>query len=563
MTPKNIPNFDFRDQVGACSQVTTVLKNFDPWADDPKEIPLDDFDPVLDRTEKESRHHLESGKKSLSYDEMFSKLVDRWWRLNNLYYIIDRYGKRVLFKPNTEQTRLYDTMWFQNLILKARQRGFTTFIDLFFLDACLFVSDTEAGIIAHNREDVSKIFRRKILYPYENLPDAIKAFRTTISKSKTEIHFNNNSIISVGTSMRSGTLNLLHVSEFGKVCARYPEKAREIVTGSFEAIHTQTGEALVFVESTAEGKAGYFFNFCKEAQDRDKLGRKPTKTEFKFHFFPWWDNTDNEQEEAVPIPTEMIKYFEEIEVKIGRPLSPAKRYWYISKWRNLGEDMKRENPSTPEEAFNQAIIGAYFTNQFNLIRKERRICKVPHNSSFSVFTWWDLGMDDIMAIWFTQDVGREVHVINYLEGSGEGFEFYKAELDKLGYSFGMHTAPHDIKVREIGPGISRWASAKAIGISFNLVPRPASKIDSVNAARRFMNICWFDEENCEKGLTRLENYRKKWNEHTESFMDTPLHDINSNGADAFQTLSAGHHFKPSMGAVIHVEQANINQRGWT
>ncbi len=266
---------------------------------------------------------------------------DRWWRLNHLYYIIDKFGKRVLFQPNPDQARLYDEMWYQNLILKARQRGFTTFIDILALDQCLFNDDVEAGIIAHNREDVSKIFRRKILYPYENLPEWLKAARATKTKSKTEIEFTNNSIISVGTSMRSGTLTLLHVSEFGKVCARYPEKAREIVTGAFEAIHTQTKEALLFVESTAEGRAGYFYDYCKEAQDRDKEGRKPTPMEFKFHFYPWWDNRENEQAEPVPLTQGLLEYFAKVEGIIGQKLSPPKRYWYASKWKKLGEDMKR------------------------------------------------------------------------------------------------------------------------------------------------------------------------------------------------------------------------------
>ena len=37
-------------------------------------------------------------------------------------------------------------------------------------------------------------------------------------------------------SARSGTLQRLHVSEFGKICAQYPKKAREIVTGAFPAV---------------------------------------------------------------------------------------------------------------------------------------------------------------------------------------------------------------------------------------------------------------------------------------------------------------------------------------
>jgi hypothetical protein len=524
--------------------MTAALK-YDPWEDDA---------PIV----KQQAHILEK----MSYDEMFAKVVDRWWRINNFYYIIDRYGKRVLFEPNAEQTRLYDEMWYQNLILKCRQRGFTTFIDIFILDAALFVDDTEAGIIAHNREDVSKIFRRKILYPYENLPDLVKDFRQTKSKSKTEIEFENNSIISVGTSMRSGTMNLLHVSEFGKVCARYPEKAREIVTGSLEAIHTQTGESLWFIESTAEGKSGYFYDFCQDAQNRDKQGRKPTRTEPKFHFFPWWDNTDNEADEAVPISQAMLDYFREIEAKIGRKLSNPKRWWYVSKWNILGEDMKRENPSTPEEAFEQAIKGAYFATQLSKAREEKRICSVPYQVGIGVKTWWDLGMDDTMAIWFTQDVGREIHVIDYYENNGEGFEFYADILQKRGYHYTAHYAPHDIGVRELGAGgKSRWQSAREIGLNFIRIPRVKVKIDSINAARRIFSVCWFDETKCSQGIERLEGYRKEWNEHLQSYRTTPLHDENSNGADAFQTLAMGHQFRQGQGAAVTVQKQSAD--GWT
>ncbi len=536
-----------------------ALQINDGWDDDVLE-PLDDFDPYLSRIDKEDNHPFEN----MTEEEVYSGLHDKWWRLNHLYYIVDKFGRRVLFRPNEEQTRFYRNMWFMNLILKARQRGFTTLVDISFLDDAVFYANIEAGIIAHNREDVSKIFRRKILYPYENLPEIIKTAIPTITKSKTEIEFKNNSIISVGTSMRSGTLNRLHISEFGKVCARFPEKAREIVTGAFEAIHTQTKEAVFTIESTAEGKGGYFYDYCKEAQDILRLGRKPTLMEFRFHFFPWWDNTENELQTPVPITENMSKYFQETEAKIGQEFRPAQKYWYVMKWKVLGEDMKRENPSTPEEAFEQAIKGAYFSTQFVKIREEKRICSVPHQPGATVRTWWDLGMNDVMAIWFSQDIGREIHMINYYENSGEGFDFYKKEvLDKTPYSFSNHNAPFDISVRELGTpgGADRWTSARKIGINFNKIPKTKSKIDSINAARRILSVCWFDEEQCAKGISRLENYRKEWNEHLESYKNTPLHDINSNGADAFQTMAMGHGWVVSMGAAVQIRKES--SKGWT
>ncbi len=130
------------------------------------------------------------------------------------------------------------------------------------------------------------------------------------------------------------------------------------------------------------------------------------------------------------------------------------------------------------------------------------------------------------------------------------------------FTYGTHNAPHDIGVRELGgTGADRWESALMVGIRFKRIPRVKHKIDSVNAARRFLPICWFDAERCDQGITRLENYRKQWNEHTNTYHNTPLHDDNSNGADAFQTLAMGHNFHVSMGATVQVLKRN--SAGWT
>jgi len=517
----------------------------------------------LFRTGKEAAHHLETSL----WEDLTAKFSDKWWRLNNLYYIVDKHGRRVLFQPNFAQKHLYNNIWHQNLILKARQMGFTTFIDIYFLDEIIFNSDVEAAIIAHNMEDASKIFRRKILYPFQNLPDWLQEARKPVSKNKSELQLPNSSIISVGVSMRSGTAQLLHISEFGKICARFPEKAREIVTGALEAIHTTVeSNSLLFIESTAEGRSGYFYDYCKKARDAAALGKVLTPLDFRFHFFPWHRDPGNKLDTPVPITTPMAEHFTETEAKLGLTFTPGQKYWYVKKHNRLGEDMKREHPSDPDEAFEQSIQGAYFSAQFTKIRQEKRICSVPYQSGATVDTWWDLGMNDVMSIWFTQDIGREIHVVDYYENSGEQFEFYARYLEDLrskhGFTWGRHNAPHDINVREIGgTGADRWESALKVGIRFNRIPRIKYKIDSINAARRILPICWFDEVRTAKGVDRLEGYRKDWNEHLETYRDTPLHDINSNGADAFQTLAMGHNFHVAHGAAIVVQKKSA--KGWT
>ncbi len=529
---------------------------------------LHDDDPSLDHHNKIGSHHLEFRDEA----DMATKLKNKWWRLNNLYYIINAKGNKVLFKPNYSQWMFYNNIWYMNLILKARQLGFTTFIDIYLLDECLFNANIEAGIIAHNREDAGKILRRKVLFPYNNLPTWLKEQRPLITKSKSELEFkhsgSDSSVLSIGTSFRSGTCHYLHISEFGKICAQYPAKAEEIVSGALEAIHTETEKCVLFIESTAEGRQGFFFDYCTEAQKRQLMNMRLSSLDYRFHFFPWYENPGNSVSTNQPIIDRMATYFARMEAEIGERLTQGQKNWYVLKEAKLGDLMKREHPFSPKEAFEQAIMGAYFASQFEKIRMENRICSVPHDVGATVDTWWDLGIGDAMAIWFTQNQGRQIHVIDYLENSGEGIEFYAQELAKkrleLGYDYGTHNGPHDVSKREIGTGVDIWTSAARVGINFRRIPRVKQKRDSINSARTILNLCWFDHLKCAKGIQRMEAYRKEWNPFLGCYRDSPFHDVNSNCADAFQTLGMGHKFGIAPAAAAHFNTIRpVSAAGWT
>src|SRR4051812_11116698 len=109
------------------------------------------------------------------------------WRFNNLYMITDKTGPRVPFVMNTPPQALFDGLHNQNVILKARQRGFTTFIQLLMLDTCLFNSDIRAGTIAHTMADAQATFRDKIRFPYDNLPDGIGELAPAQNDNATEL----------------------------------------------------------------------------------------------------------------------------------------------------------------------------------------------------------------------------------------------------------------------------------------------------------------------------------------------------------------------------------------
>lgn len=282
-----------------------------------------------------------------------------------------------------------------------------------------FNSNVKCGIIAHNREDVKKIFESKITYPYAHLPEAIRLANPSETDNKNELVFSNGSSIRVGTSMRSGTLQYLLISEFGKVCAKYPEKAKEIVTGTLNTIHKGN---FVFIESTAEGKGGYYYDYCKTAQDKVAANKKLTQLDLKFHFFPWYKHPQyclNDYDEVI-LTSEIREYFEKLEAELNIEFRYGQVAWYAKKKETQQDEMKREFPSTPEEAFESAIEGAYFQTQFVNIRKQNRLTRVPYDTRYSVDTWWDLGYGDDMSIWFTQDVGRAIHCIDFFGDSGKG-----------------------------------------------------------------------------------------------------------------------------------------------
>jgi hypothetical protein len=329
-----------------------------------------------------------------------TQLANRRWRLNNLYAIIDKDGHRIPFRTNWAQEALLDGLHHQNIVLKARQLGFTTFIQLFMLDACLFNSNVRAGTIAHRLDDARVIFRDKVKYPYDNLPEQIRAARPVARDSADELLFANNSSIRVGTSMRSGTLQFLHISEYGQVCAKFPEKAREIRTGALNTV--QSGQ-VVFLESTAEGREGHFYDLCEGAQAKQRMGTPLTPLDFKFFFFPWFKCPEYELEPAgVVIDEPHQRYFEKLKATEGIELSPAQKAWYTKKAEVQLADMQREYPSTAAEAFEASVEGAYYGEQIAAAELQGRVGHFPASPELPVHTAWDIARGDYNSIWFFQ-----------------------------------------------------------------------------------------------------------------------------------------------------------------
>lgn len=464
-----------------------------------------------------------------------------------LYFIKDKFGKRVPFIPNEAQKLFYDNKHTKNIILKARQLGFSTFIDIDKLDDFLFTSYSSYGIIAQDIDTSKLIFNDKIKFAFDNLPDWLKLNFKLNTDRKWELKSeNNHNSIMVDTSFRWWTLQWLHISEYWKICNKYPEKAREIQTG---ALNTVAPTSQVDIESTAEWNSWYFYDMTMRALELEEQWKELTDMDYKFHFFPRFLDSSYSLEWDEPIRTETINYFAKIkwDSYFQRNYSwyqftDWQMRWYQKKLEEQREDMQREYPSYPKEAFDLAIKWSYYEKELSICREQGRVGRYFYDPRLLVQTAWDLWWAwwwDETAIWFYQLYNKEVRLIDYREWSWYSMtEIIHTVVNPRYENYWTHYLPHDAEVTEYTSWLTRHEVARKEIKSWKIeIADKLSISDWINAVRDIFPSCFFNEEKCFVWLSRLAWYRREYDEKNGIFKATPKHDINSNWSDAFRYLA--------------------------
>ncbi len=186
-------------------------------------------------------------------------------------------------------------------------------------------------------------------------------------------------------------------------------------------------------------------------------------------------------------------------------------------------------------SFDEAIVGAIYAAEMAQAKLDGRMRIVPYERDTPVYTFWDIGIGDSTAIWIMQQVGREIHLIDYIEDSGKDIVHYCAALNVKGYAYAEDWLPHDAQARELGTGKSIEEMLKSFGRKVRITPRLTVE-EGINAARMLMSRCWFDEAKCSKGLEALQNYRRDYSESLRELKAAPVHDWASHAADAFRYM---------------------------
>lgn len=277
----------------------------------------------------------------------------------------------------------------RHIILKSRQLGFTTFIDLHILDEILFNTNREGLIVAHKVQDATEIFDRKIDFAIRNMADDVKnAFfklqRNSAKKIQVVVDYGpeagSTSSIQVSASGRSGTYFYVHISEFAKMCVQYPKNAAQVEGDTFPAVPF---DGFIFIESTAEGMAGRFYEMFQGSwHTRKDITPMKSRVMFMPHFYNWqFDDMEMKKiTEAIPVESMELGEIDWGEYQKEHNLSDIEITYYYMKWLQLGgkdgtdtiHKLRQEYPTTPEEAF-LSTGQTYFptTKVFDLIQNAK------------------------------------------------------------------------------------------------------------------------------------------------------------------------------------------------
>ena len=482
-----------------------------------------------------------------------AKLSDRLWRLDNLYVILDENGVMAPFVARPEQREVRESAELREFIPKSRKLGMSTEIAIEFGDECVFSPNLRAAIVDKTDDDAHdklQIFR----FAWENGPkhpdpaiatiwQGIHAGNALVTDNEGEMAWSNGSRFEAGVSFVGGTINRLHVSEYGPIAAQKPAKAAEIKRGSMNAVPPG---GKIKVETTMEGGP---FGLCYELFQLALQG----EAGWKFRFFPWHTHPSYVLPGQKPKRQETLEYIAEC-AKRGLALSDERWAWYELRKREQKDEMWSQFPTFADECVRSPVAGRIYP-VITELRQKGRVREFEAEKIAPMYCAFDLGVSDATAGWVIQPAGKDLNWLDWCEWEGEGAartaDVIRGWEARHGKRFANILLPHDANIRDKGTGKTYVDALVAAGIDRGriiVVQRAVDVWDGINAVRDLLPHSWFhsrtDEpriglggESLPSGLGCLEAYRRAPPTPGGVIREMPLHDLTSHSADAARTFA--------------------------
>jgi hypothetical protein len=376
--------------------------------------------------------------------------------------------------------------------------------------------------------DASKKMVEQIRFAVDSVPPEILSLVHFVKRNDSELRLrvgeesdSEDSVIFATTRSRGGDCSMLHVSELGPIAAKDPARANEIRTGAFPA--ARKGRRAI--ETTwYGGKTGELWEMIKPILEQDPNANG------RIFFFPWHADPMAISTAGV-VTRDLEEYFKDLADKLGKSFNPEQKKWYGITRQEQGIFMRREYPSTLEEAFSAPVEGSIYGTDIEAARVAGRILRFEPDKTALVHTAWDLGAPVNVATWYFQIVAGEIRILDCdLDLDLTAVERVARMLAR-GWPLGHHFVPHDATAKNITGGTPK-SELEAAGLAnVTVVPRTHDVWTGINGAKQLFPRFVFRAPATDEALARLGAYHKKPDK------DEPEHDRNSHAADAFRMLA--------------------------
>lgn len=489
---------------------------------------------------------------------MASELGDPLWRLQHLYKCrAEGLGTALPFKPRPEQMillrHLIETPHIPAFVIKSRRLGISTAVDTFQADQAVFRQGFRGLIIDQKQEDATKKMVEIVRFAVDSLGPNILSGFTFDKRNDSEMRLrfvgepeSKDSVIYATTGGRGGDCSMLHVSEWGPISATDPVRSTEIRTGAFPA--ARRGRRVV--ETTwYGGKSGDLWELVKPIMDANP------NAEGIVYFFPWHSDPQAIRVDGQITP-EIEVYFRDLAEKLGKTFSREQKVWYAAKKLEQGMFIKREYPSTLDEALSVPMAGTIYGDLIDQLREKKHIQDFPPEKDFPAYTFWDIGMSDYGCVIMVQFVGRDILILDYVSRTGKNAAFYagwiRGKEREHGVTVRENFMPHDADQRSKGTGKTYVQDCQDAGLDHIRIVHVTPDVWlGINEVRSLMPRFYIHAVNCtanysdEEGtvpsaLESLENYHKKEETSGGIIREEPVHDRYSHGADCFRCMGEAH-----------------------
>ena len=258
------------------------------------------------------------------------EFIERWLRIRT------KRSNQSYLRLNRAQREYSHRCSNQNVVLKARQVGITTYIAARFFTQTITQPGTLSMQVTQDRESAEDIFRIVRRF-WENLPENLrKGYLRTSHRNTRQLVFRNlDSEYCLASAAenagRGRTIQNLHCSEV----SRWGREGDEALVSLRSAV-VPGGE--IVLESTPNGAGGLFYEEWQRAEE----------TGYTRHFFPWWFETAYVIE---PGANFLPLTQEELDLAAEHGLKKEQIAWRRKKWASLRRLAVQEFAEDPVSCF--------------------------------------------------------------------------------------------------------------------------------------------------------------------------------------------------------------------